>query len=72
MAAAAPHWDDVAFSEYCSDEFCPEGGCYQRMVRRGDWKLIYYHGQPPQLFNLRDDPAEERRPLPATRIAATS
>lgn len=30
----------------------------QRMVRLGDWKLIYYHGyeQPYQLFNLRDDP----------------
>ena len=28
------------------------------MVRRDDWKLTYYHGQPPQLFNLRDDPNE--------------
>ena len=51
-------WDDVAFSEYCSDQFCPTGGCYQRMVRRGPWKLIYYHGQPPQLFNLAEDPDE--------------
>ena len=54
----SPQWDNVAFSEYCSDEFCPDGGCYQRMVRRGDWKLVYYHGQPPQLFNLREDPGE--------------
>ena len=52
-------WDDTAFSEYCSDEFCPSGGCYQRMVRQGEWKLIYYHGQPPQLFNLQDDPDEK-------------
>jgi choline-sulfatase len=51
-------WEDLAFSEYCSDEFCPEGGCYQRMVRRGDWKLVYYYGQAPQLFNLADDPGE--------------
>ena len=51
-------WEDLAFSEYCSDEFCPEGGCYQRMVRLGDWKLIYYHGQEPQLFNLANDPDE--------------
>ncbi|MFP3897230.1 MAG: sulfatase-like hydrolase/transferase [Anaerolineales bacterium] len=46
-------WHDTAFSEYCTDE-----GCIHRMVRRGDWKLNYYHGQPPQLFNLREDPKE--------------
>ncbi len=51
-------WEDVAFSEYCSDQFCPDGGCYQRMIRADEWKLIYYHGQPPQLFNLNDDPDE--------------
>jgi choline-sulfatase len=28
------------------------------MIRRGDWKLIYYHGQEPQLFNLATDPHE--------------
>ena len=46
-------WEDIAFSEYCTDE-----GCYHRMVRSGDWKLNYYHGQPPQLFNLKEDPGE--------------
>ncbi len=51
-------WEDEAFTEYCSDEYAPPGGCFQRMVRRGDWKLIYYHGQPPQLFNLAEDPDE--------------
>ncbi len=51
-------WENVAFSEYCADQFAPEGGCYQRMIRRDDWKLIYYHGQEPQLFNLADDPKE--------------
>ena len=28
------------------------------MVRRGPWKLIYYHNQPCQLFNLEEDPRE--------------
>eukprot|EP00904_Undaria_pinnatifida_P002336 jgi/Undpi1/12102/HiC_scaffold_41.g14075.m1 len=51
-------WEDIAFSEYCSDEFAPAGGCYQRMIRQGDWKLVYYHNQPGQLFNLADDPEE--------------
>ena len=46
-------WEDIAFSEYCTDE-----GCYHRMLRSGDWKLNYYHGQPPQLFNLKEDPVE--------------
>ena len=46
-------WHDTAFTEYCTDE-----GCIQRMVRRGDWKLNFYHGQPPQLFNLHEDPKE--------------
>jgi choline-sulfatase len=53
-------WEDVAFSEYCQDRlFCPEEGCYQRMLRRDEWKLIYYHGQQPQLFNLAEDPEEQ-------------
>lgn len=54
----AAAWDDLAFSEYCDDLFGPPGGCYQRMIRRDAWKLIYYHGDPPQLFNLKDDPEE--------------
>ena len=28
------------------------------MIRRDEWKLNYYHGQEPQLFNLADDPDE--------------
>ncbi len=51
-------WENLTFSEYCSDEYSPEGGCYQRMIRRDQWKLIYYYGYPPQLFNLEDDPEE--------------
>ena len=52
-------WRDEAFSEYCSDEeWSPPGGCYQRMIRTGEWKLVYYHGDRPQLFNLNEDPEE--------------
>ncbi len=29
------------------------------MLRRGRWKLIAYHGHPPQLFDLTADPREE-------------
>lgn len=46
-------WDDIAFSEFCTDD-----GCYHRMIRKAEWKLNYYHGQPSQLFNLSDDPNE--------------
>ena len=51
-------WEDVAFSEYCTDTFCPPEGAFHRMIRREEWKCIYYHGQPSQLFNLREDPDE--------------
>ena len=53
-------WDNVAFSEYCSDQFCGDQPCFQRMIRRDEWKLVYYHGQESQLFNLNDDPNELR------------
>lgn len=49
----AVDWEDVAYSEYCTDE-----GCIHRMVRLGEWKLNYYHGQEPQMFNLHEDPEE--------------
>ena len=56
-------WDDVAFSEFCQDAAgaggpFPSEGIFQRMIRRGPWKLNYYHGQPCQLFNLQADPRE--------------
>lgn len=61
-ARATPGWNDVAFSEYCADEYVPQqidgGKTYQRMIRQGNWKLIYYHGMEPQLFNLANDPGE--------------
>lgn len=53
-AEAARRWPDEAFSEYVTDL-----GCTHRMVRSGPWKLNYYHRQPPQLFNIDDDPTEQ-------------
>jgi hypothetical protein len=56
-------WEDVAFCEFCLDQAGAAGpvedaGVFQRMIRYGDWKLNYYHQQPSQLFNLREDPRE--------------
>ncbi|MFP6643877.1 MAG: sulfatase-like hydrolase/transferase [Candidatus Latescibacterota bacterium] len=58
-------WEDIAFSEFCLDGAGAGGptgvdGVVQRMVRREDWKLIFYDGLPCQLFNLADDPRETR------------
>ncbi|MEM6430469.1 MAG: sulfatase-like hydrolase/transferase [Deinococcota bacterium] len=52
-------WDNLAFSEYCSDQFAPQGETYQRMIRQDEWKCIYYHDAEPQLFNLAEDPEEQ-------------
>jgi len=57
----ATPWLDQTFSEYCTDGMAPWAGetpVQQRMIRRGRWKLIYYHGYRPQLFDLEDDPQE--------------
>ncbi len=51
-------WEDLAFAEYCEDQYSPPGGAYQRMMRSGRWKLIDYDDDPPQLFNLAEDPDE--------------
>jgi choline-sulfatase len=53
--AEAPDDDRrVAFSEYHAAG--ATSGAF--MVRQGDWKLIYYVGMPPELFNLEQDPQE--------------
>lgn len=60
--ANAP-WLDLSFSEYCTDgsaRWDNGNAVVQRMVRSGNWKLIYYHGYVPQLFNLTTDPQETR------------
>ena len=67
-------WHNTAFSEYCMnddstgatysanlggpDVHSRPGGVQNRMIRSGPWKLNYYHGFRPQLFNLDDDPQE--------------
>ena len=66
--SAAAAWEDLAFSEYCTDKFGPPEGAYQRMVRREEWKYIYYHEMPPQLFNLKEDPEEAGRPFRGPRL----
>lgn len=56
-------WPDETYSEYCTDEVPPWTGgmaVRQRMIRAGRWKLVYYHGYPPQLFDLESDPDESR------------
>lgn len=56
-------WEDIALSEYCTEPDDPAHSngkqtWQQRMIRRGDWKLMYFHSMPPLLFNLEDDPGE--------------
>ena len=55
---SAVSWADEAFAEYCSDRYVPSEPVFQRMVRSGRWKLVYYHGERPQLFDLQEDPHE--------------
>lgn len=60
--ARAP-WHDETFSEYCTDAVPAWTGgdaVQQRMIRAGNWKLVYYHGHRPQLFDLAADPDELR------------
>ena len=66
-------WEDLAFSEYCMDDsdyfshsgnlggldvHAMSGGVQNRMIRYNEFKLNYYHGFEPQLFNLKEDPNE--------------
>lgn len=44
--------DRAAFSEFYA------WGMPERMIRQGDWKYIYSHGDICQLYNLRRDPLE--------------
>jgi choline-sulfatase len=54
-------WLDETFCEHCTDVVPAWTGgraTQQRMVRSSRFKLIYYHGYAPQLFDLDDDPYE--------------
>jgi choline-sulfatase len=48
--------DRAVFSEYHGHG--TRSGAY--MIRKGDWRLIYYMEAPHQLFHLKDDPDELR------------
>ncbi len=52
--AQSPPKDRAVFSEYHAAG-SNTGGF---MLRLGDWKLVYYAGHPPQIFNLTEDPRE--------------
>lgn len=39
-------------------EFSIGGDVEKYMIRRGDWKYSYYMGDTPELYDLRNDPAE--------------
>ena len=47
-------WPETVIAEYT--DMGVSAPC--RMIRRGDYKYMYTHGSPPQLFKLSDDPKE--------------
>jgi len=54
-------WEDLAVSENCAtvtDPIPTAETVIQRMVRDGRYKLCYYDGMRPQLFDLANDPDE--------------
>jgi len=52
---APPGWRDEVFSELHGDRGDPPA----RMICRGPWKLVHFHGyDEPQLFNIEEDPDE--------------
>lgn len=58
--AAAP-WQNLTFSEYCQGsefDWGVPGTTQNRMVRNARYKLNYYHGYEPQLFDMIADPDE--------------
>ena len=40
------------------DVHAKPGGVQNKMIRRDEWKLVFYEGYKPQLFNLLEDPYE--------------
>jgi len=54
-------WQDETFVEHCTDSVPAWTGgreAQQRMIRSGRFKLVYYHGAAPQLYDLETDPHE--------------
>lgn len=60
-ADPASPWEDETFAEYYAGLISVDTRPTQhRMIRQGRWKLTYYHGLPPQLFDMEADPDEMR------------
>ena len=62
LTGVSDEWDDTVFCEYCTDavpEWTSGRAVHQRMLRQGDWKLHYYHGEAPKLYHLATDPDEQ-------------
>jgi choline-sulfatase len=55
LAGEADDWERVAFSEY----HAAGSPSASYMIRKGRFKLIYYVGFAPELFDLASDPQEE-------------
>ena len=58
--------DRIIFSEYHA--VGAVSAAY--MLRKGDWKLIHYHGFEPELFNLAEDPEETTNRAKDPNVAA--
>ena len=50
-------WSDQTIAEATSP-LPTSAGTIQRAIRKGPWKLCYYHGMRIQLFNIEEDPLE--------------
>lgn len=59
LSGSDQRYERAVFSEIIQHDWGqgPSGGPV-RMLRRGDWKAVYYHDEEPELFNLHDDPGE--------------
>lgn len=73
-ADARASWIDEVFCEHCTDVVPAWTGgraTQQRMIRSEQWKLIYTHGEPSQLFDLAADPDERNDLANDARHAST-
>ena len=52
--------DRSIFAEMYPNQWSDQGPCGgpARMLRRGRWKCNTYHNEPPELFDLQEDPGE--------------
>ena len=65
------HGKPGAHPGYAFSESHSEGNCTGSfMIRKADWKYIYFTGDSPLLFNLKDDPGEFRNLAGQSEAAA--